>query len=884
MSNSSAEHAAPCNETDFHSYSTLKLKPLLQFVTAECLTSLPASDLNIVDFVVQLLQSNREFLLQACAGSSGLKNLSKRSSQADVHRLQRLECEASSVRDPEQQVDVKEIIPVDFSVKEEGDEVKSSDISKDKDETTRNVDKSLIHAYIDSSLMNMFRSVPVTEVLGAATLRIAPSIFESGDSLRSFASLGEKTLTSIAEASSLELAKELLRQTQKLRQGYEALDALAKLKADDGGSKFSGTSLIVGTAKDFHDSLYGRLGQGPSLEFEKAMRAEHCERADSLVEFTTSNYSLRTTPALEWNYAVEGVQPPPGHFLNKEGRAVRKIRSIEELMKLDIVIKAGLERAEVISVSLYTGPMYMKYNPCLREGKSAGRNMFATTIFVLVSAVQKIAKVTNISEDLVLYCGLGSVSDLPECFRCRDEFGSIGWTEFGFRSTTAEKSVALDYSGIKKGNPHPRVMAIRPNSIDRAACIQDLSQYEGEKEYLFVPCSFLQPNGPSFLELVSQGVVEVVPVRLNANLKTETLNELRDKKKRLHLASADALVEEVRNALDVWASSKEAANRLNEDLSRSDCTPATLSAKIVEDCYAVMKRHGDTKTEDYASNEHFRGMVSEMLDTIEWAMEMKDLWMQDQSRKISNLQDKKSTLRDCHRLWQAFLRARITGTADKAPDVVSAISFLNSRGYLQRGVDEKNSDGEALMVQAGADGWNKADILAAAFAGAKVDACTSSGGMSGLFLAARYGHLESVTALLEVKANANQCNFEGASPIYVAAAHGYSDIISRLVSSNGDVTISKPKDGVCPLIKAVQEDQSHVIAQLISFNSNVDKCMKDGRSALYLAVESGATLCVAQLLAQKADPRSSWNGLSALDLARQKERLECVRLLEDALQ
>jgi hypothetical protein len=396
-------------------------------------------------------------------------------------------------------------------------------------------------------------------------------------------------------------------------------------------------------------------------------------------------------------------------------------------MKLDIVIKAGLERAEVISVSLYTGPMYMKYNSCLREGKTAGRNMFATTIFVLVSAVQKIAKVTNISEDLVLYCGLGNVSDLPECFRRRDNFGSIGYTEFGFRSTTAEKSVALDYSGIKKGNPHPMVMAISPNSIDRAACIQDLSQYEGEKEYLFVPCSFLQPNGPSFLDIVSQGIVEVVPVRLNTNLKTETLNELLDKKKRLHLASAGAIVEEVRYELEQWAASAEAAARLQRDATRNQggtFTAATLVAKIVEQCNTVLKRHTETDVLEYVDDGVFRALSSEMLDTKAWAKEKKDLWVQDASQLICDLQD--WSLRDSHRLWRSHLRQIINGPSAEIKmetfarpffsdlEMSAGLKLLLSGSLVKRGVQaELNEDGEDVLVQAGGDGWSRMDIFAA---------------------------------------------------------------------------------------------------------------------------------------------------------------------------
>jgi hypothetical protein len=370
-------------------------------------------------------------------------------------------------------------------------------------------------------LMNMLQRVPVASMLGAAALQTASSVSASDDSLRAFACLDEPALKLIVETSSLQLVKELCAQTQELRRAYDTMDASAKSKTDYGASKFSGTTLMVGSVPDFHSGLLGRLGQGPSLDFLKAMKLEHCQRPDSNEAFTTSNYNLRTTPALEWIYAVDGVQPPADQLSHG-----RKIRSIDELMQLDIVKAAGLQREEVICVSLYTGPMFMKYNPCLRQGRAEGRNMFATTIFVLVSAVQKIARVTEISEEMMLYCGLGNVSDLPPSFGCADGYGSKGWTEFGFRSTTADKAVALDYSGIKKGNPHPMVIAIKPNAIDRGACIADLSQYQGEQEYLFVPCSFLQPNGPPALEVVAEGIVNVIPVHLSLNLKIETMEEL----------------------------------------------------------------------------------------------------------------------------------------------------------------------------------------------------------------------------------------------------------------------------------------------------------------------------------------------------------------------
>jgi hypothetical protein len=54
-------------------------------------------------------------------------------------------------------------------------------------------------------------------------------------------------------------------------------------------------------------------------------------------------------------------------------------------------------------------------------------------------------------------------------------------------------------------------------------------------------------------------------------------------------------------------------------------------------------------------------------------------------------------------------------------------------------VHKKNVDGEGIMTQAGADGWQARDIVAAAAAGADVNA-TGSDGHNGVSNAAQYGN------------------------------------------------------------------------------------------------------------------------------------------------
>jgi hypothetical protein len=124
------------------------------------------------------------------------------------------------------------------------------------------------------------------------------------------------------------------------------------------------------------------------------------------------------------------------------------------------------------------------YNAMLRqfpvntfEHFRQGGNLFPTTIFLLASAIQKIARVMKVREGTMLYRGLGGLMELPERFLKADEHGRRGYAEWGFMSTTSDKSVALTYSGVREGLPLPMVLVLAVSAIDRGACIRAFSQY-----------------------------------------------------------------------------------------------------------------------------------------------------------------------------------------------------------------------------------------------------------------------------------------------------------------------------------------------------------------------------------------------------------------------
>ena len=105
-----------------------------------------------------------------------------------------------------------------------------------------------------------------------------------------------------------------------------------------------------------------------------------------------------------------------------------------------------------------------------------------------------------------------------------------------------------------------------------------------------------------------------------------------------------------------------------------------------------------------------------------------------------------------------------------------------------------------------------------------------------------------------------------------------------VVSYGGDVNTCDNDGSTSPIYVAATHGHAAVIHQLLLCGGDVNKYRNDGASPIYVAAYSGYAAVVQQLLAARADPRSSWNGISALEKARQKGHVECVRLLEAAMQ
>ena len=389
-----------------------------------------------------------------------------------------------------------------------------------------------------------------------------------------------------------------------------ALEQNSKFSMEPGAIKGSFAKLA-----DFYDGPEKIIGT-PNPKAEEGIQREHCERKNADTELTTQNYKLTTSPKKEYYFVVDPARYRPEEYphtpkerdqWSSAGKAVwrgkhgRDIIELRRFTQHDTAKRAGLKDAEVISLRLYTGPMYIWYNAVLRGFpedlcESLSGNRYETTIFCIISGIVKLSKLTEVPEDRRLYRGLGGIL-LPDSFWIKTE-GFRGGVERGLMSATMDRHVAMQYSGSDK--ERGTVLEIAVGRIDIGADLCWVSQYPGEREVLFPPLSCLEVMGEPRVE---DGVI-VIPLRVNMCLKGLTLEQLVQRRKELHMAMVANLKEEL-------------SFQAPAVLSRSEAlvTSATAVLKSVEQQFRTLEnKYMDTAAHAFNDDLLYKTLTTEAIE------------------------------------------------------------------------------------------------------------------------------------------------------------------------------------------------------------------------------------------------------------------------------
>jgi ankyrin repeat protein len=452
-----------------------------------------------------------------------------------------------------------------------------------------------------------------------------------------------------------------------------------------------------------------------------------------------------------------------------------------------------------------------------------------------------------------LYRGLGGLVDLPDAYHDADEFGRSGFLEWGMMSTSSDMDVALGYSGVNKRRPKAMVMMIEATSVNRGADISEFSQYPEEKEFLWLPCSFVQrahQRSRGRVQVVDGALVTFVPVRVNLNLKTETVDELMEKKKSLHLTAFEFRVNELRQQLHDQARAGDADTRLKRDKDRdglywkkSYSIDSFIQSQVAK-VEAVLQKHRDRSVFDYSDDAVFRSLVAESLDATCMAHSTVLWWLKDETVRLHLVQDDFSLLW-CQREYEAYLQLRCKYATHEG-STSAAVELCKTRNLFCVNINERNSNHETPLLASVGSSGSLDDVLWLISARSDL-AAVNSLGESALMLAAQRGRSDVIDALLRAGAHCNQVDKDGRTALYIAARNDYPCCIEILISARADVNLARA----------------------------------NGTTPLFSASCNGRTACVRALLLSNADTSLKWEGWTPLDTAIYNNHHEVVRLLEE---
>jgi hypothetical protein len=122
----------------------------------------------------------------------------------------------------------------------------------------------------------------------------------------------------------------------------------------------------------------------------------------------------------------------------------------------------------------------------------------------------------------------------------------------------------------------------------------------------------------------------------------------------------------------------------------------------------------------------------------------------------------------------------------------------------------------------------------------------------------------------------------GESALYWAARMGHADIVSILLEYGADANVARLDDKMTPLLTAAYNGHGAVVSQLIAAGADTSTVDCDGTDALYQAAKLGFVGVVALLLANEVSAQNYGSYAASLEIARQRGFRDVCAQLEEA--
>lgn len=125
-------------------------------------------------------------------------------------------------------------------------------------------------------------------------------------------------------------------------------------------------------------------------------------------------------------------------------------------------------------------------------------------------------------------------------------------------------------------------------------------------------------------------------------------------------------------------------------------------------------------------------------------------------------------------------------------------------------------------------------------------------GTTSAFMAAAYGHTDTLNLLIEKKADLNIANTSGFTPAYMAAQYGYASSIAIMAAAKADLN-KVNKKGDSPVVVAAHTGHANVIKALAECKAKIDSKDAKGLTPARMAAQQGHTEALVELIKAKAN-------------------------------
>ena len=155
-------------------------------------------------------------------------------------------------------------------------------------------------------------------------------------------------------------------------------------------------------------------------------------------------------------------------------------------------------------------------------------------------------------------------------------------------------------------------------------------------------------------------------------------------------------------------------------------------------------------------------------------------------------------------------------------------------------------------------------------------------GGSWLYMAAAQGHAAVITALIQVGADLNLANKNGATPAFIAAQNGHVEVIKALHEAGADLNQAL-NDGATPAYIAAENGHAEVINALHEAGADLNQAKENGATPAYIAAQNGHVEVINALHEAGADLNlAKENGATPAFIAAQMGHLDVIKALAQA--